>query len=67
MQVKVNHQTLVLSDGATIAALLATLEISSPTGIAIAINDQVIKRDQWSSHLLCENDQILIIKATQGG
>ena len=36
-------------------------------GIAIAINQQVISKDRWSSYIINENDKVMIIKATQGG
>jgi sulfur carrier protein len=36
-------------------------------GIAVAVNGQVISKDLWSSTTVNERDDILIIKATQGG
>jgi sulfur carrier protein len=36
-------------------------------GIAVAINGQVISKDFWQETSVSENDDILIIKATQGG
>jgi sulfur carrier protein len=36
-------------------------------GIAIAINQNVIPKSEWKKTLLKKNDQLLIIKATQGG
>lgn len=36
-------------------------------GIAVAINGQVIPKDSWQETPVRENDDILIIKATQGG
>lgn len=36
-------------------------------GIAVAINGQVIPKDSWTQTPVSENDDILIIKATQGG
>ena len=37
------------------------------SGIAVAINNQVVPRSQWATTLLYEQDSILIITATQGG
>ena len=39
----------------------------NPKGIAVAINGQVIPKDSWSETSINENDELLIIKATQGG
>ena len=36
-------------------------------GIAVAINETVVPKSQWTSTLLQENDKVLIIKASQGG
>jgi len=35
--------------------------------MALAVNQTVIPKSQWDSLLIHENDQIDIIKATQGG
>lgn len=36
-------------------------------GVAVAINGQVIPKDSWIETKVSENDELLIIKATQGG
>lgn len=36
-------------------------------GVAVAVNNRVVSREKWDSFTLNENDNILIIKATQGG
>lgn len=36
-------------------------------GIAVAVNQTIIPKKDWQHHLLSPNDEILIIKATQGG
>lgn len=46
--------------------MLNSLQVAEE-GIAIAVNQQVIKRSEWSEWELKPNDDILIIKATQGG
>ena len=46
------------------------LDIEIPqkqNGIAVAINNTVIPKSNWNSHLLTDSDTILIISATQGG
>ena len=36
-------------------------------GIAVAVNGQVIPKNSWTETRVSENDEVLIIKATQGG
>ena len=36
-------------------------------GIAVAVNEEVIAKEDWAQFSLKEGDQILIIQPTQGG
>jgi sulfur carrier protein len=36
-------------------------------GIAVAVNETIIPKTQWESHILQPDDKVLVIKATQGG
>lgn len=49
-----------------VAALLQELQIA-PVGIAVAINQNVVRRANHAAFLLNEGDQIEIIRAVQGG
>ncbi len=68
MELKINNQTKKFAtDSLTVQALL-DLEIPvKQNGIALAINNAVIPKSDWNSHLIKETDDILIISATQGG
>ena len=68
MELKINNQTKQFAiDSLTVQALL-DLEIPvKQNGIAFAINNTVIPKSDWNSHLIKETDDILIISATQGG
>lgn len=37
------------------------------TGIAVAVNESVIPKSNWANTQIQENDNILVITATQGG
>ncbi len=43
------------------------IELKNKSGIAVAINEVVIPKEEWSEETLQENDRVLLIKATQGG
>ena len=68
MELKINNQTKQFAtDSLTVQALL-DLEIPiKQNGIALAINDTIIPKSNWNSHIIQETDNILIITATQGG
>ncbi|TDD96624.1 sulfur carrier protein ThiS [Flavobacterium cellulosilyticum] len=68
MELKINNQhKQFAADSLTVQALL-DLEIpEKQNGIALAINNTVIPKSDWNSHLIQETDDILIISATQGG
>ncbi len=67
MDIYINSKLQPLPENAKIADALTALNISSQKGIAIAINNTVIPRAEWDSHILNHDDKITLIKATQGG
>lgn len=58
--------TKLPNDLMTISDLVEWKGISSQ-GTAIAVNDRLIKQDQWGITSLKEMDQITIISASYGG
>ncbi|MBP2831377.1 sulfur carrier protein ThiS [Aquimarina sp. U1-2] len=66
MTVNVNNQTQSVSKNSSVHDLLDELRITA-NGIAVAINNTVIGKDYWLETVLQENDQVIIIQATQGG
>ena len=68
MELKINNQTKTFEQTALSVQELLDLEIpNKQNGIALAINNTVIPKQDWDSHKLNETDDILIISATQGG
>ena len=66
MYIKVNNETKQISNTTTVNDLVTELKIQT-NGIAIAINENVVRKAEWSSKLLQNQDDVLIIKSTQGG
>ena len=66
MHIKVNNETQEISNKTTLQALVEDLKIQTK-GIAVAINSSVVKRTEWDSKILQQEDDVLIIKSTQGG
>ncbi|MCL7987457.1 sulfur carrier protein ThiS [Sphingobacterium sp. lm-10] len=68
MTLHINQQARFFEESPQHLAALVALEMQGKTrGIAVAINQQVIPKDRWAHTPLQEQDQILIISATQGG
>ncbi|RZL15994.1 MAG: sulfur carrier protein ThiS [Pedobacter sp.] len=67
MDVTVNQETYLLPDVCSIEQAL-TQNLKLPlTGIAVAINQEIIAKETWGSHFLRSGDHLTVIKATQGG
>ena len=66
MNVIVNGQPVELSDGATTAAAVQVLT-SAPSGIAVAVNGEVVRRGDWETTPLADGDQVEVLTAVQGG
>jgi sulfur carrier protein len=62
----VNGEQHDLPDGATVATLLEMLG-APRAGIAVARNEQVVRRREYDTHAIAEGDSIEIIKAAAGG
>lgn len=67
MEVLINNKSTSLPDDATLKEVLENMQLLNKGGIAVAINNTVITKNAWSSKILDNGDQILIIQATQGG
>ncbi|MCD8405569.1 sulfur carrier protein ThiS [Tenacibaculum dicentrarchi] len=64
--IKVNQEDHKILESLTLQEFVEDLNIQT-NGIAIAVNSSVVKKNDWSLKLLQHNDDILIIKSTQGG
>ena len=61
-----NGEPRDLADGMTVGALLDL--IGAPrAGIAVARNEQVVRRAEYDVHALTDGDRVEIIKAVAGG
>lgn len=67
MKIKFNNQFVELEVDAKLTDFLQSVNMLTATGLAVAVNQKVISKSNWGNHSLTENDEIMIIKATQGG
>lgn len=68
MNIKLNDKEFPLSsDKLSLSVFLKNQNQHYATGVALAVNDEIVPRQQWEDYLLKPNDNILIITAVQGG
>ena len=66
VSIKLNGTEQNINENSSVLAAIEAFSIAQ-NGIAVAVNQQIITKTNWTSTVLKENDEILIIKATQGG
>jgi sulfur carrier protein len=66
MRMTINGEERDVADGATIAAVLAGLELRRD-GIAVAVNDDVVPRTEHAVRTLHDGDRLEVIVAVAGG
>ncbi len=66
ISVKLNTLNIDLQEEISVEELLRHQNIAEK-GIAVAINEEILFRDSWATTRLKDQDDILIIQATQGG
>ena len=66
MNVLVNGEPTELESGATVAAVLASLELPD-RGVAVAVDAEVVPRGEWPAHRLSEGARVEVLRAIQGG
>jgi sulfur carrier protein len=66
MDITVNNQSRTVQSDKLLLLLNDVLG-EKTKGVAVAINQRIVSRAAWEKTLLKANDDVLIIKATQGG
>lgn len=66
LQVQLNGEPRELPDASTVAVAVAELT-AAPSGVAAAVNGDVIPRGAWAATMLRDGDQVEVVTAVQGG
>jgi len=66
MEITVNQQNYQINNPCSVEQMLAVINVQAK-GIAVAINQTIISKSVWAEHELKHGDQVILIKATQGG
>ncbi len=67
MDVFINNKTVSLPEDASVSIALSHANIVAQRGVAVAVNNTVIPNSEWEKYTLKERDNVIVIKATQGG
>jgi sulfur carrier protein len=62
----INGEPREVPDDATVAGVLASLSIE-PTGVAVEVNQQIVRRARHAEHHLRPDDRIEIVTFVGGG
>ena len=66
VQVKLNGEPRDLPDGSTVAQAVTALTAAA-SGVAAAVNGDVVPRGSWAVTRLRDGDQVEVVTAVQGG
>ncbi|GAA3208717.1 sulfur carrier protein ThiS [Nonomuraea helvata] len=66
MIVTINGAAHEVADGMTVAQAVRRLT-SATTGVAVAVNDEVVTRSSWETTSLSDRDRVEVLTAVQGG
>ena len=64
--VTLNGEPRDLPDGSTVAQAVAELT-AAPSGVAAAVNGEVVPRGSWAVTALRDGDRVEVVTAVQGG
>lgn len=66
MNIILNDEQYTLDTSVTISQLLIQLKQPS-IGVALAINENIVPRENWETHFIHNGDTILLFQAIAGG
>lgn len=66
MRIVLNGEPRLLEPGATLAALVASLDLGGRR-MAVEVNEEVIPRSEYADHVLGDGDRVEIVHAVGGG
>lgn len=68
MNVLVNGETMAVDSETTVADIVVSSgKEPSGRGVAVALNGEVVPRDEWATRKLSERDSVEVLAAIGGG
>lgn len=66
IEVTVNGEPYEVPAGTTVGQVVATVT-DLTSGVAAAVNSEVVPRGSWAARLLSDGDRVEVVTAVQGG
>ncbi|HKD12083.1 MAG TPA: sulfur carrier protein ThiS [Thermoanaerobaculia bacterium] len=66
LRIRVNGREVLIADGASVAALLETLSVSSPR-VAVELNSEIVPKAEYATTMLGEGDELEVVEFVGGG
>ncbi len=66
LTIKVNNKEYQFTEQSVLQEVISKLKIPL-NGVAVAVNETIVSKSDWSTTILNQNDNVLVITATQGG
>jgi sulfur carrier protein len=66
MRLWLNGAARELRDGASLADALTMIDVP-PSGVAVAVDDDVVPRSDWTGYPLSDGAHVEVLTAVQGG
>lgn len=68
MNIRLNDKEVNISNSDTdLVSIMKAQNLYHDSGIAVAVNNEILPKQSWEIYHVRDNDNILIITATQGG
>ncbi len=67
MEITFNSVKKQIEDNASIQLIINDFIGEKQKGIAVAVNEMIVPKSAWENHILKPHDEVLVVKATQGG
>lgn len=69
MKLTINGESRSLTEGSSVNDLLASIAIDpdEAQGIAVAVNEIIVRRNDWYGMILSTGDRVEVVTAQQGG
>jgi len=66
VHITLNGEERELLDGMSVAELVTTISART-SGLAVAVNSEVVPRSGWSDTSVADGDRVEVVTAVQGG
>ena len=67
MEIVVNSKSVTVADDCTITEYLKSLGLADKKAIAVAVNGEIVRKDEYMSFIIRQGDSLEIVRAIGGG